>query len=66
MLHAELAGVLPKNLRIGTSSWSYPGWIGTVWDREYSEGALSKHGLSAYAQHPCFARSAWTARSTVL
>ncbi|SEQ38578.1 Uncharacterized conserved protein YecE, DUF72 family [Solimonas aquatica] len=43
---------LPATLRLGTSSWSYPGWIGTVWDREYSPQLLSKKGLPAYAQHP--------------
>ncbi|MGQ0699560.1 MAG: DUF72 domain-containing protein [Panacagrimonas sp.] len=53
-LQAALSRALPQNLRMGTSSWSYPGWIGTVWDREYPEARLSKHGLSAYAQHPLF------------
>lgn len=43
---------LPVTLRLGTSSWSYPGWIGTVWAQEYSESKLSKQGLRAYAEHP--------------
>lgn len=43
---------LPPNLRLGTSSWSYPGWIGSVWDREYPDATLARHGLRAYAQHP--------------
>jgi uncharacterized protein YecE (DUF72 family) len=43
---------LPASLRLGTSSWSYPGWIGTVWAQEYSESKLSKQGLRAYAEHP--------------
>ncbi|MGE0801751.1 MAG: DUF72 domain-containing protein [Lautropia sp.] len=47
-----LAARLPPNLRLGTSSWTYPGWAGLVWDREYPEPALSRHGLAAYAQHP--------------
>jgi uncharacterized protein YecE (DUF72 family) len=50
----ELAALLPKNLRLGTSSWNYPGWAGMVWDREYSDAKLSKHGLIAYAKHPLF------------
>lgn len=50
----ELAKELPRSLRLGTSSWTYPGWIGTVWDREYADAKLSKHGLAAYAQHPLF------------
>lgn len=43
---------LPATLRLGTSSWSYPGWIGTVWAQEYAEAKLSKQGLRAYAEHP--------------
>lgn len=39
-------------IRMGTSSWSFPGWHGLVWGREYSEGTLSKRGLTAYSQHP--------------
>ncbi|MBM4377852.1 MAG: DUF72 domain-containing protein [Deltaproteobacteria bacterium] len=52
-LHA-LAGRLPPQLHLGTSSWSFPGWAGFVWDREASEAVLAKEGLSAYAQHPLF------------
>ena len=48
----ELARALPPKLRMGTSSWSFPGWRGAV----YADGApqrhLSKHGLTAYSQHP--------------
>ena len=43
---------LPPLLRLGTSSWSYPGWIGSVWAQDYSPQKLSKQGLRAYAQHP--------------
>jgi len=52
-LHA-LAGKLPPALHLGTSSWSFPGWAGFVWDREVSEAVLAKDGLSAYARHPLF------------
>lgn len=48
----ELATALPPSLRLGTSSWTYPGWAGLVWDREYAVEALSRHGLAAYARHP--------------
>jgi uncharacterized protein YecE (DUF72 family) len=48
----ELATTLPAHLRLGTSSWNYPGWIGTVWDKEYPEAKLSRNGLAAYARHP--------------
>ncbi|HET9976229.1 MAG TPA: DUF72 domain-containing protein [Burkholderiaceae bacterium] len=42
-------------LFLGTSSWSFPGWRGLVWDdRGYADAELSRHGLVAYAQHPLF------------
>ncbi len=50
----ELAKTLPAHLRLGTSSWNYPGWDGLVWDGEYPETNLSRYGLSAYAKHPLF------------
>jgi uncharacterized protein YecE (DUF72 family) len=50
----ELAAALPPNLRLGTSSWSYPGWANLVWDGEYAESVLSKNGLHALAKHPLF------------
>jgi len=50
----ELAAALPSGLRLGTSSWSYPGWAKLVWDGDYAEAVLSKNGLSALARHPLF------------
>lgn len=50
----ELAKTLPTHLRLGTSSWNYPGWDGLVWNGEYAETNLSRYGLSAYSQHPLF------------
>ena len=50
-VHA-LALALPPTLRLGTSSWAYPGWQGLVWEGAHSEQLLSKEGLSALAQHP--------------
>ncbi len=47
-----LAHQLPKLLRMGTSSWTFPGWAGLVWDQPYAEAKLSKEGLSAYSHHP--------------
>lgn len=49
-----LAESLPLHLRLGTSSWNYPGWAGLVWDQEYPETNLSRYGLTAYAKHPLF------------
>ena len=37
---------------MGTSSWSFPGWEGIVYDRRASQQTLARHGLAAYAQHP--------------
>ena len=50
----RLAVQLPAHLRLGTSSWHFPGWANRVWDRLYSEKQLSRAGLSAYARHPLF------------
>ncbi len=50
--HQSLAAQLPPHLRLGTSSWHFPGWAGLVWDDAYAQEVLSKHGLPAYAQHP--------------
>lgn len=41
-----------ERLRFGTSSWSFPGWAGFVWAHAYSPPMLSRHGLTAYSQHP--------------
>jgi len=51
---AALAGRLPADLRLGTSSWSFPGWEGIVYDRPASNARLAKEGLAAYAAHPLF------------
>ena len=48
----DLAATASPHLHLGTSSWTFPGWKGLVWDREHAESNLSRHGLAAYAQHP--------------
>ena len=58
----ELARDLPAGLRMGTSSWSFPGWRGLVWLNDHSESDLSRHGLRAYSSHPLL-RSVSLARS---
>lgn len=50
--HTDLAQRLPEQVRLGTSSWSYPGWHGLVWADELNERRLAKDGLTAYSQHP--------------
>lgn len=54
----RLGEALPGRIRLGTSSWSFPGWTGLVYaagnGKPASEQALARHGLAAYAQHPLF------------
>lgn len=62
--YAALASQLPALLRMGASTWSYPGWEGLVWDGAYSKEVLAKKGLTAYHQHPllrtiCVDRTFW-------
>jgi uncharacterized protein YecE (DUF72 family) len=48
----QLAQRMPKNLHFGTSSWSFPGWVGIVYAQLYSVAVLARYGLGAYAHHP--------------
>jgi len=48
----RVAKRLPKNLHLGTSSLSFPGWAGIVYAEQYKVSVLARHGLRAYAQHP--------------
>jgi uncharacterized protein YecE (DUF72 family) len=43
---------LPTDIRLGTSSWFFPGWRGLVYEGVHPQTALSKKGLAAYAQIP--------------
>jgi len=47
-----VAGALPPSVRLGTSSWSFPGWAGLVYDRQVTPALLARRGLVAYGQHP--------------
>ena len=47
-----LARDLPSTLRMGTSSWSFPGWAGLVYDDAFPAQRLARDGLAAYARHP--------------
>jgi uncharacterized protein YecE (DUF72 family) len=49
-----LGRALPARLRLGTSSWSFPGWRGLVYDGTPDEPRLARDGLAAYARHPLF------------
>jgi len=50
----DLARQLPPGIRLGTSSWHFPGWRDMVWADAVTPGDLSRYGLPAYAQHPLF------------
>ncbi len=50
----DLARQLPPDVRLGTSSWHFPGWRGIVWADTVAPGDLSRQGLNAYSQHPLF------------
>jgi uncharacterized protein YecE (DUF72 family) len=43
---------LPREIRLGTSSWFFPGWRGLVYDGVHPQATLSRKGLAAYAQIP--------------
>ncbi|NDC53593.1 MAG: DUF72 domain-containing protein [Planctomycetia bacterium] len=53
---ARLGAALPRCIRLGTSSWSFPGWTGLVYaarnGKPATEQVLARHGLAAYARHP--------------
>ena len=48
----SLGQALPAKLHLGTSSWSFPGWNGLVYDGEFRATKLARDGLEAYAKHP--------------
>ena len=48
----ECAQALPAHVRLGTSSWSFPGWEGIVYGEGYSDAKLARDGLAAYGAHP--------------
>ncbi len=42
---------LPDGLFFGTSSWSFPGWAGLVYDGQPVQSRLARDGLKQYSQH---------------
>jgi uncharacterized protein YecE (DUF72 family) len=50
-----LGARLPAGLRLGTCSWSFPGWEGLVYTRSARPrrtADLAREGLAEYARHP--------------
>jgi len=50
----DLAARLPEILRFGTSSWTYPGWTGLIYEKEYPKTGSSAAMLAEYARFPIF------------
>src|SRR4051812_43306927 len=50
--HAALAPRLPAGVRLGTSTWSFPGWAGLVYASQETTTTLAREGLPAYGKHP--------------
>lgn len=51
---ATLRRAIPPDVRFGTSTWTYPGWKGLVYSREYPETGASAEMLEEYARFPLF------------
>ena len=51
---SHLAARLPPELYFGTSTWTYPGWGGLVYHREYPKNGAAARMLEEYAQFPLF------------
>jgi uncharacterized protein YecE (DUF72 family) len=47
----HLPDALPAGLYLGTSSWSFPGWMGLVYEKGGSESTLAREGLREYSRH---------------
>ena len=53
--HLEIANKLPSNILFGTSSWTYPGWQGSIYKENYkNEKDLKARSLAEYAKFPWF------------
>lgn len=49
-----LARALPDQIQFGTSTWTYPGWKGLVYSRDYPKAGASAAMLAEYSQYPLF------------
>jgi uncharacterized protein YecE (DUF72 family) len=50
----RLANRIPPLVRLGASSWNYPGWRGIVYHREYEGKGAPARMLREYASFPLF------------
>ena len=49
-----LAATLPDGVRFGTSTWTYPGWRGLVYEQAHDPKRASAAMLEEYARFPLF------------
>jgi uncharacterized protein YecE (DUF72 family) len=52
---ARIAAALGPRVRLGTSSWSFPGWRGFVYAERAPASEIASRGLAAYAHQPLHA-----------
>jgi uncharacterized protein YecE (DUF72 family) len=50
----ELRAAIPAGIHFGTSTWTYPGWRGLVYHRDYPATGASAEMLAEYARWPLF------------
>lgn len=50
---ADAAAGLPPNVRLGTSSWYFPGWDGIVYDGDFAQTKLSREEPKRMARIRC-------------
>ncbi len=51
---AALAAAVPAGIHFGTSSWTYPGWKGLVYQQDYPKTGATARMLAEYARYPLF------------
>jgi uncharacterized protein YecE (DUF72 family) len=51
---ARLRDRLPAGIHFGTSSWTYPGWKGLVYEQDYPATGAGDRMLAEYARFPLF------------
>jgi uncharacterized protein YecE (DUF72 family) len=49
-----LAARIPEEIHFGTSTWTYPGWKGLVYSRDYPATGATAEMLAEYARFPLF------------
>lgn len=51
---AALGAAVPEGVRFGTSSWTYPGWQGLIYQQPYPKTGATARMLEEYARYPLF------------